>query len=73
MLCEDHNIPYIYVKSRAELGEASATKRPTSVVMVTRDRNKKGKEAKAEDADEFDEAYKELVKVVVKASKGVRK
>lgn len=73
VLCEDHNIPYIYVKSRAELGEASATKRPTSVVMVTRERNKKGKEVKESDVSEFEEAYAELVKVVVKASKTVRK
>lgn len=43
------------------------------MVMVTRDRNKKGKDVKSEDADEFDEAYKDLVKVVVKASKGVKK
>jgi H/ACA ribonucleoprotein complex subunit 2 len=73
VLCEDHNIPYIYVRSRAELGEASATKRPTSVVMVARERNKKGKEVKESDVSEFEEAYAELVKVVRKASKTVKK
>ena len=74
VLCEDHNIPYIYVKSRAELGEASATKRPTSVVMVAKDRmSKKAKDVKDEDAAEFDEAYGDLVKLVVKASKTLRK
>ncbi|KAF2649283.1 L30e-like protein [Lophiostoma macrostomum CBS 122681] len=73
VLCEDHNIPYIYVRSRAELGEASATKRPTSVVMVARERNKKGKEVKEGDVAEFEEAYRELVRVVGKASKTVRK
>lgn len=72
VLCEDHNIPYIYVKSRAELGEASATKRPTSVVMVAKERNKK-KEGKEEDIKEFEETYGDLVKVVVKASKSVKK
>jgi H/ACA ribonucleoprotein complex subunit 2 len=72
VLCEDHNIPYIYVKSRAELGEASATKRPTSVVMVGKDRNKK-KEGKEEDIQEFEEAYGDLVKIVVKASKTLKK
>ena len=35
ILCEDKNIAYIYVKSRAEIGEACKTKRPTSCVMVT--------------------------------------
>lgn len=70
VLCEDHNVPYIYIKSRAQLGEASATKRPTSVVMIGKD--KMGKKA-AEGDDEFAEAYAELVKVVSKASKTVRK
>lgn len=75
VLCEDHNIPYIYIKSRAELGEASATKRPTSVVMITRERNKKaaGKEVKESDVEDFEEAYGELVKLVQKAARTVRK
>ena len=34
--CEEKNIPYIFVRSRLELGAASDTKRPTSVVMLTR-------------------------------------
>lgn len=74
VLCEDHNVPYIYIKSRAQLGEASATKRPTSVVMISKERSAKAKrEGKEEDAEEFGEAYGELVKVVSKASKTVRK
>jgi H/ACA ribonucleoprotein complex subunit 2 len=74
VLCEDHSVPYIYIKSRAQLGEASATKRPTSVVMVSRDRTTKNKkDVKDEDAEEFTEAYAELQKLVAKASKTVRK
>ncbi|KAF2705817.1 L30e-like protein [Pleomassaria siparia CBS 279.74] len=74
VLCEDHNIPYIYVRSRADLGEASATKRPTSVVMVSKERiSKKAKEIKDEDVKEFEEAFGELVKLVNKASRGVKK
>lgn len=73
VLCEDHNIPYIYIKSRAELGEASATKRPTSVVMITRERNKKAKDLKDSDVEEFDAAFAELVKLVTKANKSVKK
>jgi H/ACA ribonucleoprotein complex subunit 2 len=69
VLCEDHSIPYIYIKSRAQLGEASATKRPTSVVMVA----KAGAGKKAKDVKEFDEAYAELQKLVSKAAKTVRK
>ena len=45
VLCEDHGIPYVFVTSRAELGAAGATKRPTSVVMVLPGPvGKKGKE-----------------------------
>ena len=35
ILCEDKNVPYIYVKSRAEVGEACKTKRPTSCVLIS--------------------------------------
>jgi H/ACA ribonucleoprotein complex subunit 2 len=74
VLCEDHSVPYIYIKSRAQLGEASATKRPTSVVMVSRDRTTKSKkDVKDEDAEEFTEAFAELQKLVAKASKTVKK
>ncbi|CBX96477.1 hypothetical protein LEMA_P107420.1 [Plenodomus lingam JN3] len=72
VLCEDHNVPYIYIKSRAQLGEASATKRPTSVVMIAKERTSK-KAGKDEDDVEFKETYAELAKVVGKASKSVRK
>ncbi len=41
VLCEDHNIPYIYLTSRAQLGVAASTKRPTSVVLVTPERGGK--------------------------------
>jgi H/ACA ribonucleoprotein complex subunit 2 len=74
VLCEDHSIPYIYIKSRAQLGEASATKRPTSVVMISRDRTTKNKkDVKDADAEEFTEAYGDLQKLVAKASKTVKK
>ena len=49
VLCEDMHVPYLYVRSRAELGAASATKRPTSVVMAMREEGKskgKGKDRK---------------------------
>ena len=40
ILCEDKSIPYMYVKSRAEIGEACKTKRPTSCVMVMKPEKK---------------------------------
>ena len=36
ILCEEKGIPYMYVKSRAEVGEACKTKRPTSCVLVVK-------------------------------------
>ena len=64
VLCEDHGIPYVYVPSRAELGAAGATKRPTSVVLVS----PKAKE----DEKEWEETYGDLNKVVVKLGQYVR-
>jgi H/ACA ribonucleoprotein complex subunit 2 len=49
VLCEDNNVPYVYVPSKEDLGSAGATKRPTSVVMIT------GKEAEG-----FEEMAKEV-------------
>ncbi|KAI1850519.1 hypothetical protein JX265_004229 [Neoarthrinium moseri] len=72
VLCEDVNVPYIFVTSRAELGAAGATKRPTSVVMVTEKRaGKKDAEAEAGD-EEFAETYKDLVKLVQKEAKQLK-
>jgi len=71
VLCEDHNVPYIFVTSRAELGAAGNTKRPTSVVMVSESRQGKKAEVK-EGEEDFADVYKELVKVVEKEARSVR-
>lgn len=71
VLCEDHNIPYVFVTSRAELGAAGSTKRPTSVVMITPKAGGKPKDGEEVDAD-WDEAYKELNKLVVKQGQHVK-
>jgi H/ACA ribonucleoprotein complex subunit 2 len=70
VLCEDHGIPYVFVTSRAELGASAATKRPTSVVMVT---PKSGKNKKDEDADgeDFSKVFEELAKLAEKEGKSV--
>jgi H/ACA ribonucleoprotein complex subunit 2 len=69
VLCEDHNIPYVYVPSRAELGSAGSTKRPTSVVMITE--GKKGK-ADVDGEDEWKDVYKDLHRVAVKMGQAVK-
>ena len=38
VFCEDKEVPYCYVPSRRDLGSASLTKRPTSVVLVKSDK-----------------------------------
>ena len=67
-------MPYIYVTSRAELGAAASTNRPTSVVMITPDAGGKKKAGGEKNGDEedFKEVYRDLVKIVVKASRDVR-
>ncbi|KAB8338925.1 hypothetical protein FH972_021865 [Carpinus fangiana] len=69
VLCEDKDIKYVWVPSRAELGAAGSTKRPTSVVMICPKGT--GKADKEKDA-EWTEQYEELWKVVSKASKAVK-
>jgi len=83
VLCEEHGVPYLYVRSRADLGVAACTKRATSVVMLKPEGKKntgagdKGKkkdaDADMEDADdkkvsaeEYLEAWKDLVKTADK-------
>jgi H/ACA ribonucleoprotein complex subunit 2 len=72
VLCEDHNVPFIFVTSRAELGAAAKTKRPTSVIMVMEKAEGKKKASKEADKDEDDDkesysdTYASLVKLVTK-------
>lgn len=86
ILCEEHGVPYLYVRSRADLGVAACTKRATSVVMLKPEgkkggngndaknsNKKKDDDAEMEDADdkkvsaeEYLEAWKDLVKLAEK-------
>ncbi|KAK4219706.1 L30e-like protein [Rhypophila decipiens] len=75
MLCEEHGVPYLYVKSRADLGVAACTKRATSVVMLKSEGKKPAAGKKADEEmdedkkvspEEYLEAWKELVKTAQK-------
>lgn len=74
VLCEDHNVPFLFVTSRAELGAAAKTKRPTSVVMIMEKDPSGGKKSKSkkegdeneDDGEGFAEAYASLVKYAQK-------
>lgn len=59
VLCEDSNVPYIYVPSKEELGTAGSTKRPTSCILIT---------TKKKDQD-FGDAYDEVLKEVQELNK----
>mmetsp|Transcript_9409 Transcript_9409/g.16987 ORF Transcript_9409/g.16987 Transcript_9409/m.16987 type:complete len:178 (-) Transcript_9409:146-679(-) len=54
VLLEEHNIPYLFVPSKRDLGAAACTKRPTSCVLV-KDKTNDGKEIEGK------EIYDELV------------
>ncbi|KAJ3094692.1 hypothetical protein HDU97_007702 [Phlyctochytrium planicorne] len=56
ILCEEADVPYVYVPSKEDLGVAGSTKRPTSVIMVV----------KKSDAD-----YKDIYDEVVTEVKGL--
>jgi H/ACA ribonucleoprotein complex subunit 2 len=53
VLCEDHDVPYIYVPAKEDLGEAAQTKRPTSCVMILAKKD-------ADYIDMFKECLKEV-------------
>merc|ERR1712072_909492 len=57
ILCEENDVPYVYVRSKEELGAAALTKRPTSCMLVA---------PKIKKDLDVPEGYDELVKKVKK-------
>ncbi|KAJ3081027.1 hypothetical protein HK102_002629 [Quaeritorhiza haematococci] len=67
VLCEESDVPYIYVPSKEDLGFASSTKRPTSCIMVVPTKTgKKGAAEKEETNEEFKGLYEDVLKEVKK-------
>jgi H/ACA ribonucleoprotein complex subunit 2 len=75
VLSEEAQVPYIFVSSKEELGQASSTKRPTSCVMICPQQKRKTK--KTDDTDGttgteedwkelYEECYKEVEKMDVR-------
>jgi hypothetical protein len=62
VLCEDNDIPYIFVPSKEELGQAGLTKRPTSCMLVL-PKPIKAATADDEETKEFKESYDEVREV----------
>ncbi|KAI8342318.1 RNA-binding protein Nhp2 [Chlamydoabsidia padenii] len=63
VLCEDSNVPYVFVPSKEELGEASSTKRPTSVTMVVFGGQKKDVKAAEDYKELYDECFSQAKKL----------
>ena len=59
VLCEDNDVPYIYVPSKDELGQAGLTKRPTSCMLLL-PKPVKGALPDDEEGREYKEAYEEV-------------
>lgn len=53
VLCEDQDVPYIYVPSKEDLGSAGSTKRPTSCVLLEVKKD-------AEYADSYNEVFAQV-------------
>ncbi|TFY83614.1 hypothetical protein EWM64_g406 [Hericium alpestre] len=74
VMSEEAQIPYVFVSSKEELGHASATKRPTSCVMVCPNskRSSKRKEGEADGKeDDYRELYEECYREVEKLDQKV--
>ena len=54
ILLEEHNIPYIFVPSKRDLGAAACTKRPTSCVLI-KDKKNDGKDIDGKDLFDGDD------------------
>lgn len=63
IVCEDLNIPYIYVPCKEELGAAALSKRPTSCMLIL-PRPLKGAVPDDEEEKEFGKLYQEVEKKV---------
>ncbi|KAF8450722.1 putative RNA-binding protein L7Ae [Boletus edulis BED1] len=69
VLSEEAQIPYVFVASKEELGHASATKRPTSCVMICPNLKRKAQQQKDGEEggdDDYREVYEECRRDVEK-------
>ncbi len=57
ILCEEANIPYIYVPSKEDLGSTGSVKNPTSCIMIL------NASKEAEYKSNYDEVYAEIEEI----------
>merc|ERR1711934_994992 len=60
VLCEDNDVPYVYVRAKEDLGAAGLTKRPTSCMLVA-PAIKKG----TEEPEGYEEVKKKVAKMAI--------
>merc|ERR1712159_641703 len=58
ILCEDKDVPYVYVRAKEELGAAGLTKRPTSCMLIAP--SVKGSEDEPEGYSELEKKVKKM-------------
>lgn len=56
VLCEDQQVPYVFIPSKEDLGTAASTKRPTSCIMVIAGKKND------KDFEDYKELYEECFK-----------
>merc|ERR1712157_205399 len=62
VLCEDNEVPYVFVPSKEELGAAGLTKRPTSCILLLPKPWKQSKDADKGEVEKYEESYGEISK-----------
>ncbi len=62
VLCEDNEVPYVFVPSKEELGAAGLTKRPTSCILLMPKPWKQAKDADKDEVEKYEESYGEIDK-----------
>merc|ERR1712138_6875 len=60
ILCEDNDVPYVYVRAKEDLGAAGLTKRPTSCMLIAPSVKKD-----AEAPEGYDELLKKVAKMAI--------
>merc|ERR1712149_77379 len=62
VLCEDNEVPYVFVPSKEELGSAGLTKRPTSCILLLPKPWKESKDTDKDVVEKYVESYGEINK-----------
>ncbi|CAO3571316.1 unnamed protein product [Mortierella alpina] len=57
VLCEENDVPYVFLPSKEDLGTAGSTKRPTSCVMVVLGGKKKDMDGAKDYKELYDECF----------------